>query len=37
MSADGEVVAMVVEEEEQKQPLQVDLTPVSSSFPTSPG
>ena len=37
MSAGGEVVAMVGEEEEQKQPLQVDLTPVSSSFPTSPG
>ena len=35
----GEVEVMVVEEEEegQKQPLQVDLTPVSSSFPTLPG
>ena len=37
MSAGDEVQAMVVEEEGQKQPLQVDLTPVSSSFPTLPG
>ena len=37
MLAGGEVEVMVVEEEGQKQPLQVDLTPVSSSFPTLPG
>ena len=32
-----EVEVMAVEEERQKQPLHFDLTPVSSSFPTSPG
>ena len=33
----GEVEVMVVEEEGQKLPLQVDSTPASSSFLTSPG